>query len=119
MVSFGVILGLSISLIVCIALPLVPFIIMQAKKLRISRAFLFGVLAFFISQIVLRIPLLQLIGQTFWFQTLAMNPVPYGLFLGITAGLFEEFARFVACGCCSGAIAGMSTPLRSGLGTEG
>jgi uncharacterized membrane protein YhfC len=98
MVSFGVMLGLSISLIICIALPVVPFIIMQAKKLRIGRAFLFGVLAFFISQIVLRFPLLQLIGQTFWFQTLTMNPVPYGLFLGITAGLFEEFARFLACG---------------------
>lgn len=98
MVSFGIILALSISLIVCIALPVVPFIVMQTKKRRIGRAFLFGVLAFFISQIVLRIPLLQLIGQTMWFQTLAMNPVPYGLFLGVTAGLFEEFARFLACG---------------------
>ncbi len=98
MVSFGVILGLSISLIVCIALPVVPFIVMQVKRQHIGRAFLFGVLAFFISQIVLRIPLLRLIGQTMWFQTLAMNPVPYGLFLGVTAGLFEEFARFLACG---------------------
>ena len=98
MVSFGIILALSISLIVCVALPVVPFIVMQAKKQRIGRAFLFGVLAFFVSQIVLRIPLLQLIGQTFWFQTLSMNRVLYGLFLGITAGLFEEFARFLACG---------------------
>lgn len=98
MVNSGVMVSLYVSIAICIALPVVPFIVLQAKKQHIGRAFLFGVLAFTISQIVLRIPLLQLLASTFWYQTtLGLNPVLNGLFLGLTAGLFEEFARFFAC----------------------
>lgn len=97
MVSSSVTAWVIVSLIICFALPIAAYIVMQAKKQRIGRAFWFGALAFFVSQIVLRIPLLNLLGQTFWYQMLATNPVAHGLFLGLTAGLFEEFARFFVC----------------------
>lgn len=97
MVSSSVMVWIIVSLIICFALPIVSYIVMQGKKQRIGRAFWFGALAFFVSQILLRIPLLNLLGQTFWYQMLATNPVGHGLFLGFTAGLFEEFARFFAC----------------------
>lgn len=98
MVNSSVMVWLYVSIAICIALPVVPFIVFQAKKQHIGRAFLFGVLAFTVSQVVLRIPLLQLLYSTYWYSTvLAVNPVLNGLFLGLTAGLFEEFARFFAC----------------------
>ncbi len=97
MQTTGIIIGLSISIAICFALPVVSFLVMRGKKLRIGRAFFTGVLAFSVSQILLRIPLLNLLGQTPFMQQLSQNIVPYGLFLGFTAGLFEECARFVFC----------------------
>ena len=90
-------IGLILSIVVCFALPIVPFLIMQGKKQKIAPAFFTGVLAFSVSQLLIRIPLLSIFGQTPFMQQLSQNIVPYGLFLGITAGLFEECARFLFC----------------------
>jgi uncharacterized membrane protein YhfC len=66
------------------------------KKERISAiAVLVGALTFVISQIVLRIPLLQLLQGQSWYAAMAKNIWISALFLGLTAGLFEEVGRFL------------------------
>lgn len=90
-------IGLILSIVVCFALPVVSFLVMRRKKLKIGRAFFVGVLAFSVSQVLIRIPLLNVFGQTPFMLQLSQNIVPYGLFLGFTAGLFEEVARFLFC----------------------
>ena len=58
--------------------------------------FALGIVAFVISQIVLRIPLLQLLNESATFKVWAItNPLLYVLFLALTAGLFEEGARWI------------------------
>lgn len=91
-----VLLSLLFTLLVCFGLPLGG---MAAVKRRFHgrwSVFLVGALAFFISQICLRIPLLTLVLPRFaWFGVLQLNVWQYGLFLGATAALFEEGARWI------------------------
>ncbi len=60
--------------------------------------FLIGVLSFSVSQLLLRLPLLQYAGTNWdWFMLLPYtNRVLYYGILGLTAGLFEETARLLA-----------------------
>ncbi|HWR22633.1 MAG TPA: YhfC family glutamic-type intramembrane protease [Feifaniaceae bacterium] len=95
--STWITIGLIISIVICFALPVVSFLVMQGKKLKIAPAFFTGALAFTVSQVLLRIPLLTILGQTPFMQRLSENIVLHGLFLGFTAGLFEECARFLFC----------------------
>ncbi len=95
-VPTSIIICLIISICVCFALPIVGYIFLRKRASHIARAFWFGALAFFVSQIVLRIPLLQLFALTPWAQTHLAGAVPNGLFHAFTAGLFEECARFLA-----------------------
>ncbi len=90
-------IGLTVSIAICFLLPIVSLLIMQGRKWKIAPAFFVGALAFFVSQVLIRIPLLSIFGQTPFMQQLSQNIVLYGLFLGITAGLFEECARFLFC----------------------
>lgn len=62
---------------------------------------LIGVLAFFISQICLRLPILSALGTQSWFKAFATNHTVlyYVLIGGFTAGLFEESARYIGTKC--------------------
>lgn len=77
-----------------LALPVILLIVLGARK-KISAGPLFlGFASFFVSQIVLRIPLLQVLGGQSWFQSFAAHTAVYALVIGgFTAGLFEETAR--------------------------
>jgi len=98
-------IGLIVSILICFALPIVPLVLMQRRKQHIARPFLAGVVAFIAAQAV-HIPLLQMFGTYPFFQSLqqaassgrfSVQLVLYGLFMGLMAGLCEEFARFIAC----------------------
>ena len=55
-----------------------------------------GVLAFFISQEIIRLPIVQLLLPTLpWFQSLMKVSWAYFLFMSFTAGLVEEPARYI------------------------
>jgi len=96
MIQTSVIIACVISLIICFALPIGSLLFMSSRKHRIVRPFLVGALAFVLSQVVTRIPLITFILPTMnWYIRLSMDPVANGLFLGFTAGLFEEFGRFI------------------------
>lgn len=82
-----------------IVLPIVLMLILCLKKILSPKPMFFGILAFFVSQICLRIPILQALSMQSWFKAFAMNTIPYLIVLSFTAGLFEESARYLCAGC--------------------
>lgn len=84
-------------ILVCFCIPIGGMIFIKKKWKGEWKLFFIGALAFFISQICIRIPVLTLVLPQFtWFQVLPLMPWAYGLFLGGTAALFEEGARWIA-----------------------
>lgn len=68
---------------------------MKIKKDQVV-LFVLGVLCFFISQIVLRIPLLNYLSRHFSFSIFSLShPVLVSLGVLVSAGLFEEGFRFL------------------------
>lgn len=59
--------------------------------------FILGMLAFTVSQILLRIPILQYLGENSAAYSMfsVTNPVLFGLLIGLSAGLFEGIARYI------------------------
>lgn len=91
--------GLLFGIGICFGVPIGGAVILLRRKKGTGRAFLLGALAFTVSQLLLRIPLLQFVlPQYAWFTVLQLNPWMWGIFLGLTAGLFEETARWAAIG---------------------
>ncbi|MDE6063803.1 MAG: YhfC family intramembrane metalloprotease, partial [Lachnospiraceae bacterium] len=89
--------GLLFGSFICFVLPIGGAVVLMRRKKGAGKTFLFGMLAFIVSQLLLRLPLLQLVlPQYAWFAVLQLDPWRYGLFLGLTAGLFEETARWIA-----------------------
>lgn len=97
-VSMASILCMSISLLVCFG---VPVGLMIWAKVKYKKEFSFlpllgGALGFFISQILFRIPVMQYLLPLFgWYKALVKMPWLYVTFLALTAGIVEEFARFI------------------------
>jgi len=83
------------SAIISIVLPILLAVLIIKKYKANVEAIVVGGTVFFIFQIILRIPLLNTISSTSWYQNLAGNFLLTSLFLGITAGIFEEVGRFV------------------------
>lgn len=57
---------------------------------------IFGVATFLVFQVLTRMPLIQvLLPNIWWFSFISVtHPILYSIFLGVTAGLFEEFGRY-------------------------
>lgn len=77
-----------------LVLPVVLLIVLAVmKKIRLAPLAL-GFVSFFVSQMVLRIPLLQLLNAAGALNAIAANTVLYAVVVGgLSAGLFEETAR--------------------------
>ena len=86
-----------ISFIVCAGIPAAAAIYFLRRGDGTFLTFITGVLCFYISQPIIRVPLLRLLMQKS--STFALLPYTnillYYLFAGFTAGLFEESARFI------------------------
>lgn len=61
---------------------------------------LYGALSFFISQLLLRIPLLNAFMAQSFFLSIRVNTLLYLGILALSAGLFEESARWIAFRLC-------------------
>ena len=85
------------------------------------KVFLLGAAGFFVSQMLVRQPLLALLGQTDGYRLFtAAHPVAQALFLALTAGLAEETARYlVFCLLARNKQPERGTPLWYGLGHGG
>lgn len=88
--------GIIFATIISIGLPLVALLYACWKKRYIP--FGLGVLAFVVSQVLIRIPILQYLGEhsTAYSMFSAMQPVLFAVIIGLSAGMFEELARFIA-----------------------
>lgn len=88
--------GLIFTTMISFGLPLVALLYAVWKKRSIP--YMLGVLAFVVSQILIRIPILNYVnGTSTDFQMFSvMQPVLFVLLLSLSAGIFEEIARFIA-----------------------
>ena len=96
MILTSLVISFFISMICTLLLPIVLVVVLLAMRKISVVPLVAGALSFFISQIVLRIPLLQLCATQQWFLSFAMNTLLYTIIVGgFSAGLFEETARLV------------------------
>lgn len=86
-----------LNLFICFILPIIACVFLQSKYKKVIKPFLLGALAFFIAQIVLRIPIINnLLPSFFWYNVFQIKyPYLYWIFLGLTAGIFEEVFRLI------------------------
>ncbi len=96
MVSTSLVVSFGISLLCTLVLPVVLLIVLGMKKKIVAAPLFAGFASFFISQILLRIPLLQVLSGQDWYVAFAANTVLSVIVIGgFSAGLFEETARLV------------------------
>ena len=82
------------ALFLTLVLPLGAAAFLGVKKKISAMPFFVGVLGFFVSQMLLRIPLLTFLNTRDWYVRFASNPFISAVLIGgLTAGLFEETAR--------------------------
>lgn len=98
-ISPAVVWMFVLALVCTLILPVVVLIVLGAAKKIALLPLGLGFASFFLSQVVLRIPLLQWCAAQEWYQTFAAaSPALLGLVLAFTAGLFEESARLGGVG---------------------
>jgi uncharacterized membrane protein YhfC len=93
MISTATVTAFVVAVFFTTVVPVALLIVLAVMRRISGLPLLFGALAFFISQIIIRIPLLGLLSGQGWFQGFMAQTVVYVLFLSLTAGLFEESAR--------------------------
>ncbi|HWP96978.1 MAG TPA: YhfC family glutamic-type intramembrane protease [Syntrophomonadaceae bacterium] len=85
------------TLFVCFALPVVVTVYLYWKERPPQRAVLIGAAIFLLFQTFSRIPLVNYLQSTTWFfANIGPNTWASALFMGFSAGLFEECGRFIA-----------------------
>lgn len=88
-------LAMAATLVLSVLLPLAVIIVLLVRKKIHVIPVLVGAAVFFVFQMILRIPALQIAAQLSpGFARFIATPIAGGAFLGITAGLFEEFGRY-------------------------
>lgn len=95
-IEVRIVAGIIFTVGVTIGLPILALLYACYKKRYIP--FLLGVLAFVVSQILIRIPILQYLGEhsTGYLMFNTTQPVLFAVVIGLSAGVFEEIARFIA-----------------------
>lgn len=97
MVSSATIITCVITLLTCTLLPIAVIAIFSIKNKgqKLIRAWILGVAGFFVTQILIRLPILTALQATDWFLTFSQNHLfLYAFSLAFTAGLFELAGRF-------------------------
>ena len=101
MVSFATVLCCILTLFVSLVLPLavLVFMMVKYKKQGALSAWLLGAAGFFITQILIRLPILTVLQSQSWFLAFSQNHLfLYAFSLAFTAGLFELAGRFAVAG---------------------
>lgn len=95
-------MGLSIffiwlTAVICLLVPLAAALIMIIKRRASWIMFVLGIVTFTVTQLLIRIPLLNELQNSAWFNLfMVTQPLLYSLMLALTAGIFEETGRFAA-----------------------
>lgn len=96
-VSNGVIATMCITLFISMVLPVVLLVVyaLKNRKQGIAKAWFLGAAGFFLTQMVIRVPLLSTLSMLPGFMAFAENYyLIYALLLAFTAGLFELAGRY-------------------------
>lgn len=121
MIPSSTFIACFITLFLSLILPLLVLIVIGIKNKGkgIWSAWFLGAAGFFISQIVVRLPLLNILSGIASFQNFAQKHYfLYALLLAFTAGLFELAGRFAAAKCL-GKNRTFRRSLAAGLGHGG
>ena len=97
MISNLTTIACAVSVLIVIGLPIVGLFLLGItnRGKGIWSAWTFGALGFFVSQILIRIPILTALQSQSWFLAFSQNrPFLYVFTLAFTAGLFELAGRF-------------------------
>jgi len=97
MIPVSSIIACCITLFVSLILPVLALIFLAVKhrKQGILSAWLLGAAGFFVTQILIRLPILTALQNQSWFLSFAQNHLfAYAFGLAFTAGLFELAGRF-------------------------
>ena len=113
MISNATVYSFIIAAIFTLVLPIAILVAAAAKKRVEGLPLLAGAAAFFLSQIVLRIPILNAFSGQEWFRSFAEYYVPFILIISLSAGIFEESARL------GGALLLKKLSLSEGMSEEG
>ncbi|MBQ6053348.1 MAG: YhfC family intramembrane metalloprotease [Clostridia bacterium] len=98
MIPTAVFIGILFSAICSLAVPIGVWIylIKKDKTKKINRYILLGLFGFFAAEIIVREPILMILGGEAWFADFAnSNGVLYNLFLSFTVAIAETAARFL------------------------
>lgn len=96
MVSSASVTAFIVNIAICFGLPLgcILYLVIARKKAFIP--VLVGAAVFVVFQLLIRIPLINyVLAPADWWADLVQRPWLYGVFLGLTAGLFEEGGRYL------------------------
>ena len=94
MIPSSIVTSFIIALAMTTIVPIALLIVLGVKRKTSALPLLVGFLAFFISQIILRMPILNTLSTFEWYNSFqSYSIVLFILFLCFTAGLFEESAR--------------------------
>jgi len=94
MISSSLTAAFAIAAVCTVLAPVVLLIVLGVKRRISGKPLLLGTAAFFVSQVVIRIPVINALSAQSWFQSFsAQHAILYALLLSLTAGLFEESAR--------------------------
>jgi len=97
MVPVSSVITCCITLFVSLILPALALLVfaLKCKKQGIVSAWLLGASGFFVTQILIRLPILTALQNQSWFLSFAQNHLfAYAFSLAFTAGLFELAGRF-------------------------
>ena len=97
MVPVSSVITCCITLFVILILPVLALLVfaLKCKNQGILSAWLLGAAGFFVTQILIRLPILTALQNQSWFLTFTQNHLfAYAFSLAFTAGLFELAGRF-------------------------
>jgi len=122
MISTATTLACIVSLLVSLLLPPVLLLLYsrKCKGEKILSAWFLGAAGFFVTQMLIRVPILTALQNQSWFLAFSRNtPFLYAFILAFTAGLFELAGRFaVAMSMKKGGL-NFRRSLAAGLGHGG
>lgn len=98
-VSIGSIAAMCVTLFISLILPVIVLIVyaLKNRKQGVAGAWFIGAAGFFVTQIVIRVPILSTLSLMPGFMAFAENHyVVYSLMLGLTAALFEVVGRYAS-----------------------
>lgn len=119
-VSAMSLLCMSISLLITLVMPIVLVVVLCVRRKIHILPVLIGAAVFTVFQLIIRIPALTIASQLSpEFKAFTGDPLWGGLFLGLTAGIFEEFGRFIGYKVALKKRTGWNDGLAFGLGHGG